>query len=365
MIGQSQHGDRILLATAVGLVLFGVVMVYSASAIMAQQVYGNQYYFFLKQAGAAIIGILLMIGMLKLDCEFFKKPGIVYAFYGLTVLLLIVVLLLPATKGTHRFIRILGLSFQPSELGKLAVVIFLAYYLDKRKDEIKSFSRTFIPCVLFAGAMMGFVLLGKDLGTTIVIALVTGIMMMMAGVPIRYMLGCMLPVIPLLYWQLFHVAYRYERLKAFLDPWKYARDEGFQVVQSLIAIGSGGPNGLGLAQGRQKLFYLPEAHTDFIYAVIGEELGLVGSTTVIMLFALFLWRGLRIARQREDAFGSLLAIGITSTLVVQAFFNISVVLSLVPAKGIPLPFISYGGTSIMISLMAVGLLLSVSQPSES
>lgn len=359
-----QTSDRILLATAVGLVLFGVVMVYSASAVMAQELYGNQYYFLIKQSIAALLGVGLMIALTRLDYNWLKKPHTVYGLFLLSLILLVVVLFLPATKGTHRFIRLPGFMFQPSELAKLAVMIFLAYYLEKRAGEITSVKRTFVPCAIMVGLMLGMVLLGKDLGTTFVIALAAAIMMVTAGVPMRYMGICMLPALPLLYWQLFHVSYRFERLKAFLDPWRYARDEGFQIVQSLIAVGSGGTHGMGLSQGKQKLFYLPEAHTDFIYAVIGEELGLVGTTTIVLLFVLFLWRGTRIARSAPDTFGSLLAVGLTSMLVTQALFNISVVLSLVPAKGIPLPFISYGGSSLVFSLIAVGTLLNISHYTE-
>jgi cell division protein FtsW len=339
-------------------------MVYSASAIMAQQVYNNQYYFLIKQAVAAIVGIGLMLGLMSFDYEHLKKPAVVYGLLGLSLLTLLAVLFLPATKGTHRFIRLPGFSFQPSEMAKLAVVLFLAYYLNKRADKIKSVKQTFIPCVVVSGIVMALVLAGKDLGTTAVIALVTALMLTISGVPVRYLAICALPILPLLYWQLFHVSYRLERLKAFLDPWQYARDEGFQVVQSLIAIGSGGVNGAGLSQGKQKMFYLPEAHTDFIYSVVGEELGLVGAVTVVMLFLILLWRGFRVARRSEESFGTLLATGLTATLVAQALFNVSVVLSLVPAKGIPLPFISYGGTSLVVSLIAAGALLNISHHVE-
>ncbi|MEW6730666.1 MAG: putative lipid II flippase FtsW [Acidobacteriota bacterium] len=359
-----QTGDRILLATVVGLVLFGVVMVYSSSAIMAQQLYGDQFHFLIKQAMAALLGIAAMIALMNFDYLNLKRPAVVYGLLGLSIFLLVLVLFLPVTKGTHRFIRLVGFSFQPSELAKIALIVFLAYYLEKRVEEIKSIKRTFVPCAVAAAIMMGLILLGKDLGTTFVLALVVGIMLIVAGVPLRYLLACTLPALPLLYWQLFHVPYRLERLKAFLDPWRYARDEGFQVVQSLIAVGSGGIHGLGLAQGRQKFFYLPEAHTDFIYAVVGEELGLVGAATVVLFFVIFLWRGLRAARSAPDSFGNLLAIGLTTMLATQALFNISVVLSLVPAKGIPLPFISYGGSSLLISLLSVGVLLNLSQHVE-
>lgn len=362
---EEHSGDRLLLATTIGLTLFGVIMVYSSSAIMAKHNYNSQFYFVVRQSAAALLGIFAMVSLMNLDSEQLKRPLTVYVVLLLSLGLLIAVLFLPATKGTHRFIRLPGLSFQPSEMGKFAVVLFLAYYLNKRAGEITSIGRTFIPCGLVTAIVMGLVLAGKDLGTTAVIALVSVVMMLTAGVPFRYMATCALPALPLLYWQLFHVSYRLERLKAFLDPWQYARDEGFQVVQSLIAIGSGGTQGLGLGQGKQKMFYLPEAHTDFIYAVIGEELGMWGAVTVVLLFLLFLWRGIRIARASGDMFSGLLAVGVTVTLVTQAFFNISVVLSLVPAKGIPLPFISYGGSSLLFSLIAVGLLLNLSRHTES
>lgn len=359
-----QTGDRILLATTIGLVLFGVLMVYSASGIMAEQMYGSYYYFFTKQAVSALIGIGVMIALMHWDYAQLKHPAIIYGLVGMSIILLAIVLGLPATKGTHRFIRLFGLSFQPSEMAKLSLIIFLAYYLDKRAAMIKEFKQTFIPTITITGMLMGMVLIGRDLGTTAVMGLVAIIMMLVSGIPFRYLAACALPGLPLLYWQLFHVSYRFERMKAFLDPWRYARDEGFQVVQSLIAVGSGGVNGLGLSQGKQKLFYLPEAHTDFIYAVVGEELGLVGAITVVTLFVMFLWRGLRVAQNTSDRFGHLLALGITTMVVAQALFNISVVLSLVPAKGIPLPFISYGGTSLIICLAAVGILLNVSNYTE-
>ncbi|MCS6883799.1 MAG: putative lipid II flippase FtsW [Acidobacteriota bacterium] len=363
-MNDERGGDRLLLAVSIGLTLFGVIMVYSASAVMAKYSYNSQFYFVVRQSIAAVLGIAIMLVLMNVDPQLLRRPLTVYAVLLISILLLVVVLFLPATKGTHRFIKLLGVSFQPSELGKFALVLFLAYYLSKRSGEIRSILKTFVPCCVVTALISALVLAGKDLGTTVVIGLVAAVMMLAAGVPFRYMAVCALPTVPVLYWQLFHVAYRQQRLKAFLDPWQYARDEGFQVVQSLIAIGSGGMHGLGLGQGKQKMFYLPEAHTDFIYAVIGEELGFIGAVTVVLVFLIFMWRGLHIARAAEDMFVSLLATGITVTLVMQAFFNMSVVLSLVPAKGIPLPFISYGGSSLLLSLTAVGLLLNLSKQVE-
>src|SRR5262249_24390805 len=359
-----QTGDRILFATAVGLVLFGVVMVYSSSAVVAQQLYGNQYYFLIKQGATAVVGIGLMIAMMNFDYTHLKKPTIVYGLLLFSLSMLALVLFLPATKGTHRFIRISIFSFQPSELAKIAVIVFLAYYLEKRVNEIADIKRTFIPCIVVVGITSALVLLGKDFVTTVIIAVISAVMLLVSGVPARYLAACVLPALPIAYVELVMVPYRWERLKAFLDPWKYPRDEGFQIVQSLIAIGSGGVHGLGLAQGKQKMFYLPEAHTDFIYAVIGEELGLVGAITTVLLFVIFLWRGLRVARHAPDRFGALLAFGLTVMLTAQAFFNISVVLSLVPAKGIPLPFITYGGPSLLFGMIAFGPLLSLSDDVE-
>lgn len=355
-------GDRWMAAIALGLVMFGAVMVYSASAVLAQTNFHNQFYFLLRQGFAVVIGLGLLFGVFWLGYTRLNHPVVVYGLLSFSALLLIIVLFLPQTRGTQRFIRFAGLSFQPSEFAKIALILFLAYLLGRRNDEERqNLWLTFIPCSLISAILMGLVLGGQDLGTTFIMALVTAVMVFVAGVPLRYPLMGAIAAMPIVAFELYRAPYRLARLRAYWDPWKYARAEGFQVVQSLIAIGSGGTGGMGLSQGKQKLFYLPEAHTDFIFAVIGEELGLIGAVTVIVLFAIFAWRGFRTARLATDSFGSLLAIGLTVMLVAQAFFNMSVVLGLVPNKGIPLPFISYGGTSMMMSLLAVGLILSVSQ----
>ncbi|HJQ67583.1 MAG TPA: putative lipid II flippase FtsW [Blastocatellia bacterium] len=353
--------DKVLVALVVGLTLFGTVMVYSASAVLAQKNYGNQYYFLLRQGAWAAIGLIAMAVALRIDYRHYKRPGFLIPILGVTSVLLVAVLFFPAVNGTHRWIRYGSyISIQPSEISKLALVAFLAFFLERKSDEIESFRRVFIPAAGVAGMTIVMVAAEPDLGTALALGAVFAVMMFHAGSPIRYLASMALPALPALVYMLI-VPWRFKRLMVFLDPWKDQTGTGFQVVQSLIAIGSGGLSGTGFAQGKQKLFYLPAPHTDFIFAVIGEELGFIGAATVVMLFGLLAWRGFRAARFAPDLFGQLLAIGITVMIIVQALFNVSVALSLVPAKGIPLPFISSGGSSLAISLFATGVLLNVSK----
>ncbi len=353
--------NKILVALVVGLTLFGTVMVYSASAVLAQKNYGNQYYFLIRQGAWAAIGLVAMAVALRINYRHYKRPGVLIPILGVTLLLLVVVLFFPAVNGTHRWIRYGSyISIQPSEISKLALVAFLAFFLERRSDEIDSFRRVFIPAGAVAAITIVLVAAEPDLGTALALGAVFTVMMFHAGAPIRYLASMAVPALPALIYMLI-VPWRFKRLMVFLDPWKDQTGNGFQVVQSLIAIGSGGLSGAGFAQGKQKLFYLPAPHTDFIFAVIGEELGFVGAATVVMLFGLLAWRGFRAARFAPDMFGQLLAIGITVMIIVQALFNVSVALSLVPAKGIPLPFISSGGSSLAISLFATGVLLNVSK----
>jgi cell division protein FtsW len=354
--------DPWLLVTTIALVMFGLVMVYSASAALAHETYRTQFHFVLRQGLAALLGTGLLLGSLWLGYARLERPWVVYGLLGVTVSLLVLVLLLPPVRGTHRFIRLPGLMFQPSELAKLAMVLFLAYFLSRKDAPARRDPRQgLLPVGLVVGLLMGLVFLGRDLGTILMMGGTATAMLVVAGVPLRYPALAGLLCSPLLLYALLREPYRRARLLAFLDPWKAPREEGFQIVQSLMAVGSGGVSGVGFAQSRQKLFYLPEAHTDFIFSVIAEEVGLIGSLMVVGLFGILAFRGLRAAFLAPDDFGKLLATGITVLLVGQALFNLSVVLSLVPAKGIPLPFISYGGSSMMMSLLAVGWLLSVSR----
>jgi cell division protein FtsW len=353
--------DKVMLAIVLGITLFGAVMVYSASAILAEKNYGSQFYFLIRQGIWALVGLVAMVVALSIDYRHYKRPVVIYSVLGMSLFLLVVVLFLPRVNETHRWIRYGGyFSLQPSEPAKLALIAFLGFFLERQAREIEVFKSTFLRAAIVAGFLIGLVALEPDLGTSLALGLVFVTMMFQAGTPVRYLATLAVPVVPAMAFMLLK-PWRFARLLAFLDPWKYQGTFGFQPVQSMIAIGSGGSGGVGFAQGRQKLFYLPAPHTDFIFAVIGEELGLIGAGTLVLLFALLAWRGFRAARFAPDMFGQLLAVGLTTMIIAQAFFNISVTLSLVPTKGIPLPFISAGGSSLAISLFAAGMLLNVSK----
>src|SRR5262249_26294962 len=285
-----------------------------------------------------------------------RRPTVVLSLLAVSIVLLIVVLFLPKVNDTQRWITYRRYQFgQPSEIGKLGLAVFLAYFLEKLEHELQSFRHTFLPAPGIAAMLISLVALEPDFGTALALGVVFFVMMFHAGVRLTHLATLAIPVVPAVTVMLL-VPWRFLRLMAFLDPWKYQATYGFQAVQSMIAIGSGGTSGMGFAQGKQKLFFLPAPHTDFIFSVIGEELGLIGAATIVLLFAVLAWRGFRAARFAPDMFGQLLAVGLTIMISVQAFFNMSVALSLVPTKGIPLPFISSGGSSLAISLFAAGVL---------
>jgi cell division protein FtsW len=267
----------------------------------------------------------------------------------------------PSVNGAHRWIKLSRFSIQPSEISKLTLAIFLAYFLEKHAGEERSFSRTFLPCVAVTGLLAVLVVAEPDLGTAVMLAVIFVVVTYTAGARLLHLGLAAAPALIALAGLLILVPFRVRRLTAFLYPWADPQGSGYQVVQSLIAIGSGGPHGLGFAQGKQKLFFLPFAHSDFIFAVIGEELGLAGTLGVVSVFGLFLWRGIRTCLRAPDRFGMLLSLALVTGIVAQALFNISVVLAIVPTKGIPLPFISYGGSSLVPTLAAVGILLNISQ----
>ncbi|HJQ27091.1 MAG TPA: putative lipid II flippase FtsW [Blastocatellia bacterium] len=359
--GRELGVDRILLTIVLALTLFGAVMVYSASAIIAEKNFGNQFHFLYKQGMWAVVGLVAMAIGMKIDYRHYKRPGVVFPLLLITAALLVVVRFMPEINGTHRWIRYAGFSLQPSEIAKLALTAYLAYLIESRERDLDDFKRVFVPATAVAAFIVVAVAAEPDLGTAMALGIVYLAVTFSAGVPFRYLLLVGAAALPGLAGMLLLVPWRLQRLMDFLDPWKNQTTSSFQVVQSLIAIGSGGTQGVGFAQGKQKLFYLPAPHTDFIFAVIGEELGLIGSVAVVALFSLLAWRGFRAARSAPDLFGQLLATGLTVMIIAQAFFNISVTLSLVPTKGIPLPFISSGGSSLAISLFAAGVLLNVSK----
>ncbi len=353
--------DRWLFAATVGLALFGVVMVFSASAVTAMQENNNAYHYLVKQGIWMAIGFVAMLIAMRIDYQILRNRRIVYALLFGTVVMLLAVFAFPRVNGAHRWIKFAGFSVQPSEAAKLVLAIFLAYFLEKRAGEEGSFWRTFVPCMGVTGVLALLIVAEPDLGTALMLAVVCVVMTFTAGARIMHLGLASAPAFVGVALLLIFVPWRLQRMITFLDPWADPQNRGFQVVQSLIAVGSGGLNGLGFAQGKQKLFYLPFAHSDFIFAVVGEELGLIGALMIVLVFGLFLWRGVRAALLAPDRFGMLLGIGIVSMIVVQALFNMSVVLSMVPTKGIPLPFISYGGSSLVPTLVAVGILLNISQ----
>jgi len=360
-MAQKLQVDRWLFAAAAGLALFGVVMVYSASAVIAVQEGHNQFYYVIKQSVWTIIGFAVMLFAMQFDYQQIRRWWIVYPLLLLTILLLLSVFGFAPVNGARRWIRLAGFSAQPSEIAKLSLVIFLAYFLERREGDERRFWKTFVPCVFILALLAGLVVKEPDLGTALMLTIVCFVVCYAAGVrPLHLTMGA-LPAVIGAGLMMVLTPFRWARMAAFVDPWANQQGAGYQAVQSLIAVGSGGPHGLGFAQGKQKLLFLPFAHSDFIFAIVGEELGLVGTLIVVFVFGFFLWRGLRAALRAPDRFGMLLGLGIVVGIVAQAMLNISVVLALVPTKGIPLPFISYGGSSMVPGLAAVGMLLNISQ----
>ncbi|MGI8468398.1 MAG: putative lipid II flippase FtsW [Pyrinomonadaceae bacterium] len=361
--------DWFMFAIAAGLALFGAVMVYSASAMISLKESADnpngatQFTYFFKQFGFTLAGLAVMYATSRVPYHWYQNKTVVYGLLILTAVLLLAVFGFPAINGARRWIRFPGFSFQPSEIAKVAVPVFLAYFLTKNEKTIADLKETLLPCAGVLIGLCGLILFEPDLGTVIVLAAVFIVIYFAAGAKMLHLVPAIASCVVVGGFALILSPYRRERVLAFLDPWANADKSAYQVVQGLYAIGSGGVLGEGFAQGQQKLFYLPYPYSDFIFAVVGEELGLIGTMAVVLAFGLLLWRGTRAALNAPDRFGTLLGIGIITGLITQALFNISVVISILPAKGIPLPFISYGGSSIVVTLFAVGILLNISQHS--
>jgi len=356
--------DRWMFTVTAILVFIGLVMVFSASAVMAKERYGSAYEFLIKQMIWAVAGLIAMLVAMKVDYKHLKQPAIVFTLLGATTVFLISVFFLDRAHGTHRWFHLGQLSFQPSELAKPTLILFLAWFLENKTKAMDDWRNTLLPAVAPTVVFLGLIVFQPDLGTAIACAGITACVLFVAGIRLRYFGYAFLASLLPLYFLIFHVSYRKDRILAFLNPYADPQGRGFHMIQSLIAVATGGVTGLGLMEGKQKLFYLPEPHTDFIFAVTAEELGLVGALTVVLLFAIFLWRGTRAALRTQDNFGRFLAVGITSMIVLQAFINISVVLGLMPTKGIPLPFVSYGGSSLFVTLACVGVLLNITKQAE-
>src|SRR5713226_2489304 len=356
--------ELLLFIVTLLLAFVGLVMVFSASAVMAKERYHSGYFFLTRQMGWAVGGFIAMLAGMRIDYKRLKHPAVVFSMLGLTTLMLISVFFLDRAHNTHRWIHFGGFSFQPSELAKPVLILFLAFFLENRTKSMDDWRNTLIPAVIPTIVFVGLIVFQPDLGTAIACAAITGCILFVAGLRLRYLgYGFLATLLPL-YFLIFHVAYRRDRILAFLNPYSDPQGRGFHIIQSLIAVSTGGLTGVGLMEGKEKLFYLPEPHTDFIFSVLGEELGLVGCLLVVLLFATLLWRGIRTALHTQDMFGRFLAVGITSMVVVQGLITSSVLLGLMPAKGIPLPLISYGGSSLFITLACVGVLLNVSKQAE-
>jgi len=353
--------DKWIFFTTLLLVVAGLVMVFSASAIVAEERYHSPYATLIRQAGWALAGFCAMYLLSRINYERYNTPKFIYPALAVTTMLLVVVLFFRDSHHTHRWIRFGGFSFQPSEIAKPVIILFLAWFLSTRLDQMRDWRNTLLKAALMPVVLMLLIVKQPDLGTALVIGGVTAMLLILAGMEWKYLFLAVAAAAPPLAALLFWVPWRRARMLAFMHPDMDPMGAGFHINQSLIAVGTGGFLGRGYMEGMQKLFYLPESSTDFIYANIAEELGFVGAVAILILFAVLGYRGLRTAFRSTDPFARLTAFGITTAILLQAFFNISVVLSLLPTKGIPLPFISSGGTSLFFTLAGIGILLNISK----
>ncbi|MGB6432036.1 MAG: putative lipid II flippase FtsW [Candidatus Acidiferrales bacterium] len=360
--------DRWLFLATVALCLIGAVMVFSASAMTAREQFGSSYHFLLRQAIWLFAGLAGMLLLMNVDYRKFRNPSFLFTGMFVVMLLLVGVFFLDRSHATHRWIRIGPASLQPSEFAKLVIIFYLAWFLELRLQGhgpgVNDWRHSLLPAVGPVVALACLVVFEPDLGTAVQIVIVAFALLFAAGLSWSYVGGasaCAAFSVVLL---IVDTRYRYERVIAFLNPSADPQGRGFQLIQSLIAVGSGGLTGVGLMESKQKLFYLPEASTDFIFAVICEELGFLGAIIVLGLFAVYGWRGIRAALNAPDMFGRLVALGITVMVISQALINLGVVLGMMPTKGIPLPFISYGGSSLLVVLLATGVLLNISQHAD-
>lgn len=353
--------DRVLFTTILFLVCVSVVMVYSASATLADERFQQPYFFLGKQVLWIVLGLAILSIAMRVDYRRYRNNTVVWAMLGLTTLMLVVVLFRAPVNNASRWIGLGGFGIQPSELAKLACILFTALTLERRMDKINEIPYSLLPIGIVVGIISTLIFFQPDFGTLISLVLVVAVMVVAAGLQWRYIVGGFVVLVPTTYFLLMSAPYRRARITAFLDPWGDQFGDGFQLIQSFIAVGTGGVFGRGLMAGVQKLFYLPQPHTDFIYAVIAEELGLIGATVILICFLVIAWRGLRIAIRSPDRFASFVALGVTAMITLQAFINMSVTLGLLPTKGIPLPLISAGGSSLLVTLLGLGILLNISQ----
>lgn len=352
--------DLGLLFPVLLLVGMGIVMVYSASSALALKKFGSDYFFLKKQAAFSLIGIVMLVVFSYIPFRLYRT--LAYPALAAAIAMLVAVAFSEwgvAAGGSARWLQLGPLRFQPSELARLALVTYLAYSMSKKDERLRDFYVGFLPHLIVLSVLMSLLLLQPDFGSAVVLAALTWIMLFVGGCRITHLLSVIVALAPMA-WLFMHQAdYRVRRLMSFLDPWQYPTAEGYQIIHSLMAFGTGGVTGAGLGKGYQKLFYLPEPHTDFIFSVVGEELGLIGVMIVILLYGIILTRGICIARNTPDRFGSFMAMGITVTIGLQVCINMGVALGLLPTKGLTLPFLSYGGTNLLTNMAAVGILMNI------
>ena len=355
-----QSYDIHLLFAVLFLVGIGIVMVYSASSAVALKKYGSDFYFLKKQALFSLLGIIALVVCSHTSYRIYRALTYPLLFTALGLLVAVLISGLGITAGgSTRWLRLGPLSFQPVEAARLALIIYMAYSLSKKQEGLRTLSIGFVPHLLILVLFAIPLLMQPDFGSVIIFGVLVWIMMFVAGVPLRHLLTAFLALLPAAYYLMVNAVYRLKRLLSFLDPWQYPDGEGYQIIHSLMAFGTGGLWGTGIGKGYQKLFYLPEPHTDFIFAVIGEELGFWGVVFILGLYALVLWRGVRIAYQCQDAFGMLMATGITTAIGLQISINMGVALGMLPTKGLTLPFLSYGGTSLLLNMACIGILMNI------
>jgi len=356
--------DKTLFFTTLILISFGLVMVFSSSVILASEKYQHPFHFFLNQIIGASLGFIFIILMVSIKRPFYQNMHFILGLLFISFLLLTTCLIMPSAEKTSRWIEFFGMRFQPSELAKISLILFFAFYLERIKSRLSEFQALFIPLII----LFLFILLiikEPDYGTALLIFVIASIMLFIGGVKLRYFLYLGIISSAIFGFYLFQASYRINRILAFIFPTKDPLGSGFQVIQSKLAVGSGGLLGVSIGESTQKLFFLPCAHTDYIYAIIGEELGLIGTLAVLFLFSILLWRGLAISRKAPNTFSQLAAAGLTLAIFSQALLNISIVLGLGPPTGVPLPLISFGRSSLICTLFSIGILLHISQRKES
>ncbi len=349
-----------LLFSVFFLVGIGLVMVYSASSAIALKKYGSDLFFLKRQGAFAFLGIIALVLCSHIPFRLYRALTYPILFLSLGLLVAVHINGLGVTAGgSARWLRLGPVTFQPVEAARLALIVFLAYSLSKKQELVKEWSIGFVPHMIIFLVFTIPLILQPDFGSVVIFATLTWLMMYIGGVPLRHLLTALLPLVPIACYVMIDAPYRLRRLITFMDPWKYPNNEGYQIIHAMMAFGTGGLWGAGIGKGYQKLFYLPEPHTDFIFAVIGEELGFMGVVFILALYALILWRGFRIVCSCEDGFGTLMAAGITFALALQVSINMGVCIGLLPTKGLTLPFLSYGGTSLLLNMASIGILMNI------